>query len=61
MEVLHAGYYRTFRFWVAEDRRPPLMDKAAAFISRGAAWIDRRVNWPNRWTSPHMVCIAIKH
>jgi 2-polyprenyl-3-methyl-5-hydroxy-6-metoxy-1,4-benzoquinol methylase len=60
MSVLHDGYYGTFDFWTEAPPEHKRRRHAARYVRRIAQGIDRRVRWPNRILSPHMIMIARK-
>jgi 2-polyprenyl-3-methyl-5-hydroxy-6-metoxy-1,4-benzoquinol methylase len=60
LSVVAAGYYQTADFWTESPRSHKLRRWISGRLSRLARAVNRRVNWPNRWTSPYMYCIARK-
>ncbi len=60
MSVVHQGYYGTFDFWTEAPREHRLRRRAAGWVRRIARGIDRRINRPNPFFSPHMICVARK-
>lgn len=60
MEVLHAGYHGTAGFWTEDRGRHWLKEAVAWRLQRLCDGLDRRVKWPNRWLSPHLICVARK-
>ena len=59
MTVLHQGYALTAGFWT-EAPGDSLSGRLGRRLERLSAAIDARVEYPNRCTSPYMVCIAPK-
>jgi len=59
MEILHAGYYRTFDFWY-DQPVSRLQARIGSRVHRVAQKLDRWVHLPNRFTSPYMIAIARK-
>jgi SAM-dependent methyltransferase len=54
----YAGYYRTFDFWTEDAVRHPFNRFAKRAIVRAGRAIDRRIQWPSRWFSPHQILVA---
>jgi SAM-dependent methyltransferase len=58
LQTLYAGYYGTFDFWTEDPIRSELQRVAKRAIVRVGRGIDRRINVPTSWFSPHMILIA---
>lgn len=60
MRVEYEGYYQTVDFWWENDHLGFVTKKLANHIQRIAGCINRRVNWPNPFSSPYMISISTK-
>jgi SAM-dependent methyltransferase len=60
MQVVHDGCYGTMDFWCDSPARTLLQTSAARVVRRAAQALDRRLHWPNRLTSPHLISISRK-
>jgi SAM-dependent methyltransferase len=58
LDVLECAPYRTCQFWLHVDEVGPLRRLGGRVLSRLSEGFDRRVNRPNRLTSPYLVCVA---
>jgi SAM-dependent methyltransferase len=57
-EILRCGPYRTCQFWLHADEVGPVRSLVGRALSRLSEEFDHRMNWPNRLTSPYLVCVA---
>jgi SAM-dependent methyltransferase len=60
MEVLFGGYFKTADFWIDSNHQSILKFKLAQCVTYICKFIDKYVDIPNSWLSPHIVCIAKK-
>ncbi|MBI3667361.1 MAG: class I SAM-dependent methyltransferase [Acidobacteria bacterium] len=60
MRYLEHGYLGTCRFWVGRELQGQHMRWLASRIGRCSRWIERRLNLPNKWTSPYMFSVSMK-
>ncbi len=57
LEILFRGYYRTFDFWAESNPSQRFKGFWIRAIKKLGVWVDK-LNHPNRWSSPYMVCVA---
>jgi SAM-dependent methyltransferase len=60
MEVLREGYYRTVGFWTNPEAAKGLSGSISGYLARLAEGIDKRLELPTPWLSPHMFSISRK-
>lgn len=58
MEILFEGYFKTADFWIDLNRQNILKLKISQIVTYVCNFIDKHVDKPNSWLSPHMICIA---
>lgn len=60
-EILYAGYYQTFHFFSHHRTGKKALWRRAVIalcLAAGAFFTRLRINIPNRWFSPQVICIA---
>ncbi|KQC02941.1 MAG: hypothetical protein APR54_09810 [Candidatus Cloacimonas sp. SDB] len=60
MEIIHSGYYKTASFWTDSSNQNLLQKYCSKIISSIFAYINKHIDYPNRYISPHMICISRK-
>jgi SAM-dependent methyltransferase len=57
-EVVRCDPYRTCQFWLHVDEVGPIRSLVGRAVSRITEEVDARIDRPNRFMSPYLVCVA---